>query len=62
MKFSLIRNIKNDNNPTLFLTDTLLCFIFCWFIIYMLYECGECIAKGNLSEDDLCGKLNALES
>ena len=29
-------------------------------IIYMLYDRREC--KGNSSEDDLCGQLNALES
>ena len=39
----------------------MLYFFYC-FTIYILYERRECFAKGNLSEDDLCGQLNALES
>ena len=54
--------LKNDDNPTLFFTGILLCFIFLCFIIYILYDCRKCTAKGNSSEDELCGQLSALES
>ena len=41
IKITLIRSTRNDNNPTLFFTGILLCFIFfnaLWFICFMIAE------------------------